>query len=557
MITHNLVQGSPEWQAYRAQHFNASDAPAMLGCSPYKTRSHLLREKSTGIADEIDANTQRLFNDGHRFEALARPLAEPIIGEDLYPVVGSEGKYSASFDGLTMDESTAFEHKSLNDDLRAVMAAGCTGADLPKAYRVQMEHQCMVSGCTRVLFMASKWIGDDLIEELHCWYEPDNALRDEIVAGWAQFAEDLANYQHVEVLPTAVATPTMALPALSIQVDGTISLISNLEIFGTKLTSFIECIDKNPSDDQAFADCEAAVKTLQKAQDALEAAEASALAQTASIDEMRRTVAMYREMARTTRLSLEKIVKTRKETIRVEIQRAAKDKAGEHIIALNKRLSGLYMPAINADFVGVMKNKKTISSLHDAVDTELARFKIEANAVADKIQFNLTTLNELAPEHDFLFADKAQIVLKATDDFTALVKLRIAEHKLAEEKRLAAERALIAEEERIKAEAKVRADHEAQLAAERDPVNQPKSIDMGAVPKETQQPRSDNRLQDPPQAWPFPFPSGAGTKVRPRPSDNEIIKVLADHYRVSESTIVAWLKTMNLIVVGGKMAQAI
>ena len=29
MITHNLIQGSQEWHAYRAAHDNASDAPAM------------------------------------------------------------------------------------------------------------------------------------------------------------------------------------------------------------------------------------------------------------------------------------------------------------------------------------------------------------------------------------------------------------------------------------------------------------------------------------------------------------------------------------------------
>ena len=51
MKTHDLIQGSPEWLAYRAQHFNASDAPAMMGCSPYKTRAQLLAEMHTGIAE--------------------------------------------------------------------------------------------------------------------------------------------------------------------------------------------------------------------------------------------------------------------------------------------------------------------------------------------------------------------------------------------------------------------------------------------------------------------------------------------------------------------------
>jgi predicted phage-related endonuclease len=56
MIIHTLVQGSPEWLAYRAQHFNASDAPAMMGCSPNKTRAQLLREMHTGLTADVDVD---------------------------------------------------------------------------------------------------------------------------------------------------------------------------------------------------------------------------------------------------------------------------------------------------------------------------------------------------------------------------------------------------------------------------------------------------------------------------------------------------------------------
>ena len=34
MKTIKLIQGTPEWNAHRAQHWNASDAPAMMGVSP-------------------------------------------------------------------------------------------------------------------------------------------------------------------------------------------------------------------------------------------------------------------------------------------------------------------------------------------------------------------------------------------------------------------------------------------------------------------------------------------------------------------------------------------
>jgi putative phage-type endonuclease len=135
MNIHNLVQGTPEWHAYRDTKFNASDAPAMMNCSPSKTRTQLLNERKTGLTPEVDAYTQRIFNDGHRYEESARTLAEKILGEDLFPVTGSIGELSASFDGLTMDESIVFEHKTINDKLRFVNSA----EELPLHYRVQME----------------------------------------------------------------------------------------------------------------------------------------------------------------------------------------------------------------------------------------------------------------------------------------------------------------------------------------------------------------------------------------------------------------------------------
>ena len=130
----SLVQGTPEWERHRATRWNASDAPAMLGVSAHMTRRELLDAIATGLPREFsDYVEKRIIEPGHRNEALARELAEKIIGDDLYPVIGvpdDEGsKLSASFDGLTLDESTAWEHKRLNQELREVLSrADCTGA---------------------------------------------------------------------------------------------------------------------------------------------------------------------------------------------------------------------------------------------------------------------------------------------------------------------------------------------------------------------------------------------------------------------------------------------
>ena len=60
--THDLVQGSDEWKAFRATAFTASDAPAMMGVSKYKTRDQLLAEKFTGISPPVDDHMQKIFD---------------------------------------------------------------------------------------------------------------------------------------------------------------------------------------------------------------------------------------------------------------------------------------------------------------------------------------------------------------------------------------------------------------------------------------------------------------------------------------------------------------
>ena len=451
MKTHTLQQGSKDWLEYRRSMFNASDAPAMMGCSAYKTRTQLLHEMHTGLTQEFDAATQRRFDDGHHFEALARPLAEAIIGEELYPVVGSMEEYSASFDGLTMLEDVGFEHKSLNDELRAVMLPHATGLDLPLMYRIQMEQQCMVSGAGRILFMASKWQGDELVEQRHCWYEADLALRAEIGQGWIQFKKDLSAYVPPAIAIEVIGHTPETLPALRIEVTGMVTA-SNLADYKAHALAVFGGINRELTTDQQFADAEKVVKWCGDVEDRLAAAKQHALSQTESIDALFRAIDDISTEARRVRLEMEKLVKSRKESIRLEIVQGGQMELVKHMAALNLRLGKPYMPTIPADFAGAIKGKRTVESLRDAVSTTLANAKIAASATADRISLNLALLRADASNHVFLFADIAHIVLKPHDDFTMLVKSRIAEHQAAEAAKEEAQRERIRAEEQAKAE---------------------------------------------------------------------------------------------------------
>lgn len=461
--THSLIQGSPEWHAYRAEHFNASDAPAMMGLSPYKSRTELLHERFTGTSKEVDSATQKRFDDGHRFEDLARPFAEEIVGQDLYPVVGSEGKYSASFDGLTMLEDIAFEHKSINDELRSILTrTDVTGADLPEHYQVQMEQQLMVSSAERCLFMASKFgVNDELIECLHCWYEPDGFLRKRIVDGWSQFEQDLADYKPKELADKPQAEAIMQLPALVVQIRGEVAN-SNLPAFKAAAEQFIANIKTDLQTDQDFADAEATVKFCDKAEKDLELTKSAAIAQTASIDDLMRTIDFIKEQLRSKRLMLEKLVATKKTAIKEKILADAKLAFGEHVASLEAEIKPIRLVYAQPDFAGAAKNKRTLASLHDAVDSELANAKIATNATAADVRAKLAWCQTNAEGYGFLFMDMQQIIGKPMDDLQLLVNTRIADHKRVEAEKAEAIIKRIQAEEEAKAAAKAKAEQEAQ-----------------------------------------------------------------------------------------------
>lgn len=456
MKQHDLIQGSPQWKAYRTQHWNASDAPAMMGVSPYKTRAELLRELHTGVVADVDVATQRSYDNGHRVEALARPLAEEFIGVELYPVTGSldvglTKPLSASFDGLDLDEQNGFEHKALNNELRACFRSIETiapahrernaGHELPIYHRIQMEQQLHISGARRILFMTSKWAADEqLVQEEHCWYYPDLKLRAEIVAGWAQFERDLAAFVMPEAAaPAPAGKAPETLPALHIEITGKVTA-SNLAEFKETALAAIRAVNQDLKTDADFADAAKAIKWCEDVETRLEAAKQHALGQTASIDALFKVMDDIRAEARDKRLDLNKLVTRRKTEVKEEAVLGARTELAQHIEALNSELIGARLQPMAVDFAAVIKGLRSFDSMQAALDTALAHAKIAAEKAARDIRGNMAAFKEHAAGFEFLFADVAQLVHKAGEDFLATVRARIAEHKQAEAARIEAER---------------------------------------------------------------------------------------------------------------------
>ena len=455
----NLVQQSPEWHAHRAAHWNASDAPAMLGASSLKKRTELLREVSTGVEREFSDYVQgKIIDPGHTFEALAREVAESIIGEDLYPCVVVDGKLSASLDGLTVGGDTAWEHKRLNKALRDAMSQGHTGSHLPEMYRIQCEHQLIVSKAERVLFMASEWDDEgNLIEERHCWYFPDAELRARIVAGWEQFAVDLQDYQPREHAPAPIGRAPGHLMPLVIEATGVVTH-SNAEEWEAAVSAYLGNINRELVTDQDFANAEATVKWCATVEAELEAKKAKILDGSESVASLLRLIDRVQEQVRQTRLPLSSLTEKRKLARRTEIVERGRQAVLAHYTTINASLGAhaITAPAsLAAELGAAIKGKKSFTSMDDAVDSAVANLKIAASQRAGIVRENVDIFQETegADELSHLFPDVVQLFAnKAPDDLRNLVLARIADHKAKEKKRLDDERERIRAEEVAKLE---------------------------------------------------------------------------------------------------------
>jgi len=475
--THDVQQGTGDWLRLREGFDTASEAPAAQGVNRYVTRAELLRRKHTGVSPEPDAATLGRFAAGHAAEAKARPLAEGIVGGELYPVtmtaVVDGMALLASLDGLDLMGDICWETKLWNEELAAAVRQGAHA--LPEHYTVQMDQELLVSGASRCLFTCTDGTPERLVS---CWYEADPAKFAALVAGWRQFHADLAVY----VPPAAAAAAPVGkapdtLPALRIEVQGMVTA-SNLAEFKQTALAAIRSVNRDLKTDADFADADKAVKWCADVEARLKAAKEHALSQTASIGALFKALDDIAAESKAVRLDLDKLVKRRKDEVREQAVTVAAAELARHVRALNAELAPMALRPVPADFAASIKGLRSIASMQDALDTTLAGAKILADGQARGIRANVAAFKAATGDDralQALFADLGQLVHKAADDFAAVLDQRITKHRADEASREAARQAAeaqrVAEAERraaAEAEARLRAEQETQARRERE-----------------------------------------------------------------------------------------
>lgn len=132
-----MKQGTQSWLDKRKQYIGASDAPAVMKVSPWKTPFQLWEEK-VGLRKEPGDNTAMKY--GREMEEPARQAYERYTNNLVTPEVifHPQIKYMmASLDGLSLNGDIILEIKNANEEDHALAEEG----KIPEKYIPQLQHQ--------------------------------------------------------------------------------------------------------------------------------------------------------------------------------------------------------------------------------------------------------------------------------------------------------------------------------------------------------------------------------------------------------------------------------
>lgn len=137
-----LIQGSDVWLEWRNHGIGGSDAPVIMGVSPWMT-AYELWEIKTGKREQKVSNWA--MKRGTDMEPIARQAYEEKTGHIMEPVCLTHPQLEwmrASLDGITLEGDLALEIKCPGRDDHATTKAG----KVPDKYVPQVQHILAVSG---------------------------------------------------------------------------------------------------------------------------------------------------------------------------------------------------------------------------------------------------------------------------------------------------------------------------------------------------------------------------------------------------------------------------
>ena len=154
-----MEQGTKEWHNLRRTKIGASDAPVIMGVSPWKTAYELYLEKMMGTEQEVSASMAR----GTALEEAARERFQDKTGILMMPqvVLSKEREWQmASLDGISFDGTSILEIKHAKKEIFEMAVQG----ELPDYYMIQVQHALDTTGAAKCYYVVSDGEKDVWVE---------------------------------------------------------------------------------------------------------------------------------------------------------------------------------------------------------------------------------------------------------------------------------------------------------------------------------------------------------------------------------------------------------
>ena len=149
----NFEQSTEAWLAWRRDGIGASDAPVIMGLSPWQKEGELLLLK-TGQKAERPANDA--MERGKRLEPVARQAYVDHTGIAVAPMCVQSREHAwmrASLDGLSPDGRHVVEIKCPGEKDHSLAAAGT----VPGKYYPQLQHILAVTGLAEIYYWSFRY----------------------------------------------------------------------------------------------------------------------------------------------------------------------------------------------------------------------------------------------------------------------------------------------------------------------------------------------------------------------------------------------------------------
>lgn len=182
-MSEQLEQRTTDWLDWRKKGIGASDAPIILGVSPWSTPFQLWEQK-IGLVKKDGSNwaTQR----GNELEPRARAQFELEQMAEFPAMLCEHAKYPwarASLDGFNQEQQAALEIKCPGREDHEKARAG----QVPEKYFPQLQHQLFVTGAKCVFYYSYFEVGPEQFEGVTLRVEPDLEYIKKMVAAEVAF----------------------------------------------------------------------------------------------------------------------------------------------------------------------------------------------------------------------------------------------------------------------------------------------------------------------------------------------------------------------------------